>query len=149
LVVLTLAVAIGLNATLFALLDALIHPDMAMDHAGRLYWGTLYADAQNTVASETKDSLVRDVLRGAEMGDYTGRSRRPVVLEYGDRYLSGNARRVTSNFFDVAGIHAIAGRVLGAADSATNNVVLTDSIARRLFGQSNAVGATILHDGEP
>ena len=58
LVVLTLALAIGLNATLFALLDALIHPDMAMEHADRLYWGTLYADPSNKVSSDMKDSLV-------------------------------------------------------------------------------------------
>src|SRR5690348_15505907 len=92
LVALTLAVAIGLNATLFALLDALIHPDMAMDHADRLYWGTLYADGRNVIPSSTKDSLVRAALGGAEIAAYTGSSRRrPVVLEHGDRYLSGSA----------------------------------------------------------
>ncbi len=57
--------------------------------------------------------------------------------------------RVGSGFFATAGIEMLAGRPLGVQDYDTENVVIAEPLARRIFGEERAVGRRFrLEDGD-
>jgi putative ABC transport system permease protein len=77
---------------------------------------------------------------------------RPIVRG-ADRAEVLSGARVTGEFFNTLGVHALVGRTITSADSAeghSNVVVLSESFWKaRLGGDSSIVGRTLIIDGTP
>ena len=65
----------------------------------------------------------------------------PLDVTVGDRIERLNAAAVTPNFFTLLGVGAAQGRVFGSSDEASIEplILLSDALARRLFGNNRAV----------
>jgi predicted permease len=152
--VVTLALGIGLNVTVFSILNAFLFKPLPAEHAADLVWLTGASPGgdrfrvlpyPDVVDFRSAASAVRDVAALAETR---------LAIRVGSESLRASAQVVTGNFFDVLGVHAGAGRTLVAADDAPIGnravAVLADGLARRLFATpADAVGKTIDLNGQP
>jgi hypothetical protein len=65
-VILSLALAIALNTTMYSVLDALIHPRVDIRDPDQLYMIRLYGDYHGRVSLAERDSAVRSGVRNIE-----------------------------------------------------------------------------------
>jgi putative ABC transport system permease protein len=147
---LSLAVAIALNTTMYSVLDALIRPRIAARNPQNLYWIRYFSDDQ----SRTNFPAIERAL-GARAHGYDGITGnggvpffRLVLIENGERYDRVYPSVVRPNYFEVLGTPPLEGRVFAPRDSASQNpVVLSDKLASKLFPDESPVGRTITVDG--
>ncbi|MGB6691902.1 MAG: ABC transporter permease [Terracidiphilus sp.] len=111
--VVTLALAIGANAVVFAVLNALILRPLNVPHAESLY--TIERGGYKEQSTSYPDYLdLRDRNRSFE--DLTGYILAPVGLDTGKNPSQAWGYEVTGNYFDVLGIQPYLGRFFHLAD---------------------------------
>jgi len=111
--VLTLALAIGANAVVFAVLNALILRPLNVPHADSLY--TLEHGGYKDQSTSYPDYLdLRERNRSFE--DLTGYIMIPVGFDTGGNPTQAWGYEVTGNYFDALGIHPYLGRFFHDAD---------------------------------
>jgi predicted permease len=111
--VLTLALAIGANAVVFAVLNALILRPLNVPHAESLY--TIERGADKDQSTSYPDYLdLRD--RNRSFDGLTAYTLAPVGLDTGKNPSQAWSYEVTGNYFDALGIQPFVGRFFHAAD---------------------------------
>ncbi len=153
--VLTVAVGVGANATVFSFVSALLlrpTPGVAdpsslvsvftSDYSSGLYGSTSYPDFE-TLRSDA------DAFR--ELAAFSEAS--PMLLRAGDTVERVRTTAVTGDFFGVAGIRPLAGRAIGAGDTGRSSapvVVIAHRLWQRVFaGDPNVVGRAIALNNVP
>ena len=143
-VVLTLAVAIGMNTAIFSVFNAVVMRPLGYPHAERLVW-------LSTVGTESDSGLVT----GPDFIDWRNQSLsfdRMAAYATGDlRLLSAtgaariNSAAVTEDFWNMTGALPATGRLPGPGE---RDVVLAshEFVRRWLAGDSPAVGRTVTLD---
>jgi predicted permease len=116
--VLTLALAIGANAVVFAVLNALILRPLNVPHADSLY--TLERGGYKDQSTSYPDYLdLRERNRSFE--DLAGYIMLPVGFDTGGNPSQAWCYEVTGNYFDALGIHPYLGRFFHSADEHGSN----------------------------
>jgi predicted permease len=153
--VLTVALGIGANATVFSFVSALLlrpTPGVAdpsslvsvftSDFSSGPYGATSYPDFETL----TTDAGAFQGLAALQEGGVA-------LLRIGDGVERVRVMAVSPEFFSVAGISAAAGRLIGAGDAApaaATTVVLGHALWQRAFGgDRNAIGQPIALNGVP
>ena len=150
--VITLALGIGANSAIFALVDATLLRPLPFEHPDRL-----------VMVWERTERSPRSGMSPLNMTDWNERSRTFDVIagfvpNVGGMVMSGrdgNAETVTrqwvsAGFFDVLGVKAIAGRTFLASDNdaRSNVVVMSEALWRTRFDSDPAVvGRELRLDG--
>ena len=148
-VFLTLALAIGAAAAVFALIDAVLlrplpYPDadrlvLIRQHNAQNEWNTSVVDFQ-AIASQNNSLEAVAAMQSVD-----------VILTDSDQPQWVNARRVTADFFSVMGVLPARGRGFRPGEDqpgAAPVVVLGHAFAARQFGEGvDAVGRTLTLDG--
>ena len=149
--VVSLALGIGVNTTMFSLLDAIMlrslpvqHPEQIVDIATRESGGDPHADFSYPLYASLRDH--NDVLSGVIA--YTDIS---VGLATGDQTERINAEFVSANYFSVLGIQPVFGSAFAADDErpgAPRAAVISYALwKRRLGGVSAALRKSIALNG--
>jgi len=148
----TLALGIGANSAIFALADATLIRPLPFPDADRLVmvWerrANVTSARVNPVEflewserNRTFDAIAAMTVGGRAMNNPDGTSEQ----------IDGQA--VTSRFFDVLGVHAIAGRTFQARDEAAPGsvVVIGEGFWRDRFGADpSLIGRAVTMDGQP
>ncbi|HVX39384.1 MAG TPA: ABC transporter permease, partial [Gemmatimonadaceae bacterium] len=152
-VVVSLALAIALNTTMYGVLDALIHPRIDAHAPGQLYTITFYGDYKFHVSNVERDSLVREGMRTYQaITRLEGAFGRGKTVQAGAQIANAVVAGVASNYFDVLGAHAVQGRTFVHADetSGVQPVVISQPIADVLFPHGDSpIGRVVEIDGAP
>ncbi|HLF24359.1 MAG TPA: ABC transporter permease, partial [Burkholderiales bacterium] len=151
LAILSLGVAIGLNTTMYSVLDALINPKVAMRQPERLYRLAFYGDYKGRVPDQDKIDAIKASRFYAGMARQNG-SFTSNLVERGSRLRPARISNVSPNFFELVGNHPLAGRLLSAADEGVEprSVVLSERLWKQLFPERPWFdSATVLVDGQP
>jgi putative ABC transport system permease protein len=145
-VVLSLALAIALNTTMYSVLDALIHPRIELRDPGQLYVIRLYGDYHMRTSAADRDAALRSGLPSIEAVTSFDAMDRSAILEGGGHVAEGPITAVATNYFDVTGPRLLAGRTFVPSDSSavTKVTVISEDLADSFFPTAAAaVGATI------
>jgi hypothetical protein len=146
-VVLSLAVAIALNTTLYSVLDALMFPKLEMTAPERLFGIQLFGVPSGRVDAATRDAALR-----SGMQSYEAITRENVaviggaLIQHGQNYRDGFVAGVDANYFDVLGARPRAGRFFLPDDetSGASAAVISEKLASALFRHRDTpVGQTI------
>jgi putative ABC transport system permease protein len=157
--VLSIAVAVALNTTMYSALDKLIDPAINARNPERVYQFRFFA---GPMGRQLHPSVIQDALRdgipGLEGASGMDNSRfygagagvmNPGLLaEAGGRYTRAEAVDVQPNFFEFLGTHPITGRVFSASDEGTGAVVISDRLSIKLFAGESPIGQTLMLHGE-
>ena len=150
-IVSTLAVALGANTTMMALVDAVLLRPLPFAEAERLValWDSRPEDGDERWRVSTANFLAwREQNEAFE---------RLALYAYDERTMAGEGdpvqlfgSRVTANFFPLLGVEPLLGRTFAAADfteAAEPAIVLSHGLwTRRLGGDEDVVGETITLD---
>ncbi len=152
-VVLSLALAIAVNTTMYGILDALTHPRLDMRNPSALYWIRFYGDYHWKVDNRARDAALTSGLHGVESVTRTEQQLgRGTLVQHGTSLLEAGVDGVATNYFDVLGPRVLAGRtfVPSDAESAQSPVVIGEDAAASLFPTgASPVGAVIIVNREP
>ena len=151
--VLSLALGVGANTTIFSLLNALLLQPLPGREPARL--ATVYtSDSSGPIygASSYPDYL--DFRSGSRAFEgLAAYGIKPLLFTAGGESQRILAQLVTGNFFDLLGLQASYGRTLLAGEDVEGQhpvVVLSDALWRSRFGADPAVvGRTIALNGKP
>jgi putative ABC transport system permease protein len=151
--VLTLALGIGANAAIFALVDAALLRPLPLREPERLVqvWERDPAAARSAVAPGNVADWRERTQTFESFGGYVGGVGAMAMSGVGTSAESVSRQWVTSGFFDVLGVPAIAGRTFKPADDDTEQpeVVLNEAFWRARFdADPNVVGRDITFDGQ-
>jgi len=152
--VLSLALAIALNTTLYSVIDALMNPRLDIREPRQLYSLTIWGDTRRKVDDATRASILRGASTTFEGTTLYGGGNafRESAVEYQRRYSQVSVGTVAPNFFDVIGARIVRGRGFVESDvnGATQPVVITQTLERTLFpdGES-ALEKLVDIDGQP
>jgi predicted permease len=151
--VLTLALGIGANTTIFSLANALILRPLPVRDPGHLVRAFAARDNANQYSSwsfEEFAALRKDARSSVELATY---SVRPMNLASGGQGVRIATEVVSSNYFTVLGLRAALGRLFVERDeiaAGTGDVVLGHRFWTQQFaGDSNVVGMTVTINGTP
>src|SRR5471030_1492960 len=148
--VLSLALAIALNTTMYSVIDAMVSPKIDMRAPEQLYRLILWGDYKGKVDDATRASMLRTGMHMFEsMGSYRGRFGLAGV-EHGRRYEQVRSAIVSPNLFKMLGVHPKAGRVFTDEDftSGAKPLLISERLAAGLFADGESpLGASINVDG--
>ena len=144
-VILTLAVAIGMNTAIFSVFNAVVLRPLAYPHAERLLW-------LSTIGAEDQPGIVT----GPDFADWREQATsfdRMVAYGTVDYALASpqgatrvRAAMVTNDFWDLSGARPAPGRLPLPAEDGV--VLLSQSFAQRSFaGDPDLIGKTVTLDG--
>src|ERR1700687_3115001 len=156
-VVLTLALAIGANTSIFSIVNALLLRELPYVQPERM--GTIYARTTGTESSDLRRTidgeqweLLRDnvpSLISAVSALFTS----GVNLQAGSHVQYLRAGRVSAHYFDVLALHPIFGRNFSEDEDRPHGprtVILGYALWRTSFGGNpNVLGQAVLLKGEP
>lgn len=151
--VVTLALGIGANVTIFTLTDLVALRPLPYPGADRLVFvfGTLEESGAIYQMMSTPDLL--DIRERSRTTDVAARADSSFTLTGGDLPERIEGDRVTSNFFEVLGVELALGRTFRQEEEQEGNgdvAVITDGLWRRAFGADPGVlGRTIMLSTEP
>lgn len=151
--ILSLALAIALNTTMYSVIDALVSPAIDMRDPGQLYFLQIWGDLKHRVDDATRAELLRAGFRTYEavtLRQSVGHG--PVAIEYARRFQQGPAAIVAPNFFRVLGVHPLYGRYFIDTDvtAASQPVVISEQLAASLSpDRPFPLGAVVDVDGVP
>jgi len=147
-VVLSLALAIAINTTMYSVLDALIKPRVDIRSPEDVFVIRMYGDYKHRVSREQRDALLRSGLKNVvavawvdAIGAYTRQT-----LEAGANYTEGRVKAVSPEYFPLIGPKLLAGRLFNDSDvSATPRpIVIGEKTAAALFPDgANPVGSRV------
>ena len=148
--ILSLAIAIALNTTMYGVLEGLLRPRVAVRNGERVYELRFFGDRRKLLAPDAVEQALRTGLRTFE--GVTGLIRysridQPIA-EAGNRFRRVKAAVVRTNFFDVLGTPPLQGRTLFSADHAGEAAIISHRLAETLFQGEPAVGQPIVLDGK-
>jgi putative ABC transport system permease protein len=149
-VIASLALAISLNTTMYAVLDALIHPRVDIREPERLYQMRFFGDYKRHVAPAVRDSLIRlgaPSIEAIAWNDPIAEMRRS-ALSVGSTYVETPVGAVSLGYMPLMGPKLVAGRWFVASDVHTvpRPIILHEQAAQRLFGPgSQALGSLVAH----
>jgi predicted permease len=113
--VFSLAVGIGVNASLFSLVDRLVLSTLPVPEAGRLF--IVYSNNRTGMTDSLSYPDLELIRSSFEIFDgLLGRVDWPLVLDSGNRVRKIRTELVTGNYFSVLGLQPEAGRLLSPAD---------------------------------
>ena len=143
--ILSLAIAIALNTTMYSTLDALLNPKVAIRDVDRLYRFGYYGDFRRQISDATKNSIVLSA--GDSFEALTGAWVRfsPALIESPHTHRNGFVVSVAPNYFSMLGVRPIAGRIFTDADvgASTPPVIIAERLARRLYPDKSAIGERV------
>ena len=148
--VLSLALAIALNTTMYSVIDALVRPKLAMREPDRLFAVTFYGDAKHRIDRATAAQLLHSELRTIESVAYAARGVGNVAIERGNQFATAAVATVGPNYFQVLGVSLRRGRLFSDADytDGARPVVITETLAEKLSpGVALPIGNVIDVDG--
>ena len=156
-VVLTLALAIGVNTAIFSIVNALLLKSLPYSHPERM--GTIYTRVTGPVGSDQRHhlngeqwELLRDNVP-ALISAVSGLRASGVNLEAGSQVQYVHAGRVSAHYLDVLAIHPIIGRNFSDAEDRPHGpktAILNYGLWRNTFGANPEIlGQTVLLKGEP
>jgi putative ABC transport system permease protein len=135
-VILSLGLAIALNTTMYAVLDALIHPRVDIRDPAAVYRIRFYGDYQNRVPNSTRDSLVALAPSIESVAWYNpGNFMAGRLLRAGNQFAEAPVAQASREYFELMGPRLVAGRlfVRGDEDATTPPILLGEALASRLF----------------
>lgn len=147
-VILSLALAISLNTTMYSVLDALIHPRVDVRDPDQLYRVQFYGDYKQVVPQEKRDSAMRSGVPGIEAEAWYdqvstyGKS----LMQAGRNFAEAAVGRASPEFFTLVGPRLVAGRFFTHADhdAGARPIVLNERVLGELFPHGeNPLGATV------
>jgi putative ABC transport system permease protein len=151
-VVVTLALGIGVNATLFSVADAVVFKPYPFVEQERL---VIAGESATDARSEVSYLNFRDWQSQARVFDglaAMGLSNWSMSLRAEDP-MSIRVRAVSGSWFSVLGVHASRGRVVNERDDergAPRVLVLGEGLWQRQFGgRPDVVGERVIIDGQP
>jgi predicted permease len=148
----SVAVAIGIYAALFAIVDALLLRPLPVREAGRLV--SLYTSGSDGEPWNTTSypDLMDLRAQNAVFEDVAGHSAMIAAVSQADTTRLTLGEIVTGNYFQVLGVPAAAGRTLEPADDrpgAERVAMVSSRYAQREFGAvANAIGKTVRMRGQ-
>jgi putative ABC transport system permease protein len=151
LAVLLLAIGIGVNTTVFSVMDCLVLRPMPLEKPREL--ATLYVKRQNQYQSFSYPEFEEIRRQSASYKDILAYSRRGAVLYRDGETEIIRADVVSENYFSVLGIRPLMGQPFTAEGKWKTGdmpqVVVSDGLWQRIFGSDpGAVGKTVIVNGE-
>ncbi|HTO05116.1 MAG TPA: ABC transporter permease, partial [Opitutus sp.] len=150
--IVTLALGIGLNTSMFSLMNLLLLqplPFPEKDQLIRVYRTT----PQSQTADHTAPDVIELVRESREFADLAGYRMWGFVLTQDNRPpVNLNALRVSANFFSILGVRPALGRFFNPDEDfpGSNVVVLSHATWQAQFGgDPTIVGRTVRIDGQP
>lgn len=113
--VVSLALAIALNTTMYGVIDALVDPVVVMRAPEQLYWLGIYGDYRGHVDNATRTSMIRSTHFYEASASYQT-APFPAAIEYGQKFDQTPFAIVSPNLFTVVGVHPLFGRTFSDAD---------------------------------
>ena len=148
--VLSLALAIALNTTMYSVLDALVNPEIDARQPTRLYRIQTWGDYKHRVQQEARAQMLRDLSSIYESMTYVSGNWLKVGVEYGNRYAQVSPLTVAPNYFDVTRIGPSRGRSFTTADitAEMQPVIINERLASTLSPERDfPIGARVDIDG--
>ena len=149
----SLAIGIGFNTALFALVDALLVRPLPVERPDRLVDVFTSGGEGNPYATSSYPDLADFKSRNDVFADMLGYSPSLDAVKLGDRSRLALGEIVSGNYFQLLGVHALAGRTLTPDDDrvgAPRVAVISYRIWRRDYGAAPAaIGASLRVHGEP
>ncbi|HYC53168.1 MAG TPA: FtsX-like permease family protein [Gemmatimonadaceae bacterium] len=145
-----LGLAIGLNTTMYSVLDAVISPRIDLPHPERLYHLRYYGDYRGLIPGSERSTAIRDGVTFHE--GVTGSMPNGGMAERGGQLRAVTIEVVLPNYFAVLGTTATAGRLFNETDQGAEvrPIVITERLRAQLFAGRDAFAPSIIHvDGEP
>src|SRR5688572_2399136 len=143
--VLSLAIAIALNTTMYSTMVALVDPPIPVREPDKIYTLRYFGDLRKQLHATAVEDALREGMQGFEAA--TGAREfffeHHSLAEANGRYARVQQRVVHWNFFDFLGTPALAGRTFIQRDEGSNNIVISDRLAGMLFGDRSAVGQAV------
>jgi putative ABC transport system permease protein len=152
-VILSLGMAIALNTTMYAVLDALIHPRVDIRDPDAVYRIKFFGDYKGHVPQSTRDSLLALAPSIESVAWYnapTFMSSR--LLRAGDQFAEAPIAQIGREYFDLMGPRVIEGRPFARGDeeASTPPMVLGEALASRLFTPgTDPLGKRVVVDSTP
>jgi predicted permease len=147
-VVLSLGFALGVNTTMYTVIDATIHPWTPLKDPERLFQVFMRGDPHQTRASFTERfKAVREAKFYQGIAAWGARGFRMPMQGAGSLVVTGGVVVVTPNFFDVAGVPPKMGRTFTPGETSTDDAsaILSWDVWRKLFpGRERVDGATVM-----
>jgi putative ABC transport system permease protein len=162
--VLTLALAIGANSSIFSLLDQALLRALPVHDPGELVVlsfagetpGHVHANGGNTRGHlhEFTYPMYRDLRdRNTVFSGLIAAAAKPVGITWNNRAETVQAEMVTGNYFETLGVQPWLGRLLVAddetAEGANPVAVLSFDYWKTHLGEAQVVGQTVLINGAP
>ncbi len=148
--ILSLAVAIALNTSMYSMFDAMLRPRVAGGHPERVYTLQYYGDVRHVLP---RDAVAQALATGERTYDaLTGyrRATATVAIARGDRVREASPLVVRPDFFDVMGVRPIEGAFVGSSAGEQQSIVISDRLRGELFPDSRqVVGTTVVLDNRP
>jgi putative ABC transport system permease protein len=150
--VLTLALTVGLAATVFSVFDAVLVRPLPFGHVSELMdVRTIAPEGYSQPASWPEYKFWRD--NGARVLDIAGFQETTANLQAGAQPIPVHALGVSANFFRVMDVHPVLGRVIGAGQGEHGNTsvaVLSYAMWQKRFGgQASVIGSKVDLNGAP
>jgi predicted permease len=150
--IVTLALGVGLNVTVFSILNVLLLKPTPVANAAQLAWVT-GTSAEDRFRVMSYPDLLDFKTATPTVRDVAGIAETRMAVRVGNQAVRLPGQVVTGNFFDVLGVRPAQGRLLTATDDRSAGdaavAVLSDVAARRLFAAApDAVGALIDINGQ-
>ena len=134
--ILSLALALGLVAAVFGLVDSLRFPRTAIRNPGELFELRMGGEgAAGRITAADHVDVIERYLRASGSVAYETFARGDVLISRNIR-VTASGRLVSSNFFSVLGVRAVAGRLFSDAtadDDAPASIVISEGVWRQVF----------------
>jgi putative ABC transport system permease protein len=147
--ILSLGIAIGLNTTMYSVLDTLVSPHSDLPHPEQLRRLWYFGDTRRKLDTRTKNEIFRSALE--PFGELTGRwnGEWRALIESPNAYAHGGVANIAPNYFKVIGARAVKGRVFDTADftASTPAAMISERLERDLFHDEPSIGARIQIQG--
>lgn len=150
--VLSLAIAIALNTTMYSVLDAMIRPHINARNPENIWWVRFYANDMRKLDYANVERALQagakgfDGVTGTDFipGKFTG-----TLVENGSHYKRVGVTIVRPNYFSFLGSQPQQGRLFAPFDSVsgTTNAIISERLAAKLFPDESPIGRMLTVEG--
>ena len=132
--ILSLALAIALNTTMYSFLDAMLSPKLDIQEAERFYKLAVFRNIRIRVEPRQLATLLQSRMQTYDALTAQFVDGPPTTIAFDDRVAESLVLRVAPNLFDVYGVHLTRGRAFDEADAVAETVpvAISDRLATRL-----------------
>ena len=132
--IVSLALALAVNTTVFALIDAIVHPAVPYRDGGRAFSITYTPSGRNTSTLEERYAAIRDGFQSAET--VVPYFRTPTSIQTGNTVEDTFVATIPSAVFDILGIRPAVGRAFNSTDTTHSSLpvaMISYALWLRLF----------------